>query len=79
VDLLLEPERAARDQIVALPTLIRRSPLPERKIIGDLSNRERLLAGLELPDTAVQPDRAEASPTVRAHMPQRTRRAPRPR
>ncbi len=48
VDLRAHPERAARDEIVAHPTLIRRHPPPRRTLIGDLSNRTRLLAGLEL-------------------------------
>jgi circadian clock protein KaiB len=48
VDLLLNPRLASADQIVALPTLVRRLPVPIKKIIGDLSNLERILVGLEL-------------------------------
>lgn len=48
IDLLEEPARAQRDDIVALPTLVRRVPAPLRKIIGDLSNLDRVLAGLRL-------------------------------
>jgi circadian clock protein KaiB len=48
VDLLKEPQLAAGDQILALPTLVRRLPEPMRKIIGDLSNTEKVLVGLQL-------------------------------
>ena len=48
VDLLISPQLAAGDQIVAIPTLVRRIPLPLRKIIGDLSNTERVLVGLDI-------------------------------
>jgi circadian clock protein KaiB len=48
VDLAEHPELAARDQIVAIPTLVRELPAPLRKIIGDLSNTESVLRGLEL-------------------------------
>ena len=48
VDLLISPQLAAGDQIVAIPTLVRRLPLPLRKIIGDLSNTERVLVGLDI-------------------------------
>lgn len=48
VDLLKQPQLARGDQIVALPTLVRRLPPPMKKIIGDLSNQDRLLVGLEL-------------------------------
>jgi circadian clock protein KaiB len=48
VDLLQNPRLAAGDQIVAIPTLVRRLPPPIKKIIGDLSNEERLLVGLDL-------------------------------
>ena len=48
VDLLKHPQLARGDQIVALPTLVRRLPPPMKKIIGDLSNQERLLVGLDL-------------------------------
>jgi circadian clock protein KaiB len=48
IDLLKNPERGAADQIFALPTLVRKLPVPVRKIIGDLSNTERVLIGLDL-------------------------------
>jgi circadian clock protein KaiB len=48
VDLLKEPRLAQGDQIVAVPTLVRKLPEPVRKIIGDLSNTERVLVGLDL-------------------------------
>jgi circadian clock protein KaiB len=48
VDLLENPRLARGDQIVAVPTLVRKLPEPVRKIIGDLSNTERVLIGLDL-------------------------------
>lgn len=48
IDLLKEPRLARGDQIVAVPTLVRKLPKPVRKIIGDLSNTERVLVGLDL-------------------------------
>jgi circadian clock protein KaiB len=48
IDLVEHPELAASHQIVAIPTLVRQLPSPMRKIIGDLSNTERVLVGLEL-------------------------------
>ena len=48
VDLTKNPELARGDQIFALPTLVRKLPEPVRKIIGDLSNTERVLVGLDL-------------------------------
>jgi circadian clock protein KaiB len=48
VDLLENPQLAKGDQILALPTLVRRLPPPVRKIIGDLSNTERVLVGLDI-------------------------------
>ncbi len=48
VDLLENPKLAKGDQILALPTLVRRLPTPVKKIIGDLSNKERVLVGLDL-------------------------------
>jgi len=48
VDLLLNPEEAERYNIMVTPTLIRTHPKPEKKIIGDLSNKENLLTGLDL-------------------------------
>jgi circadian clock protein KaiB len=48
VDLLEQPRLAAGDEIVAIPTLVRRLPTPMRKIIGDLSDPERVIVGLQL-------------------------------
>jgi circadian clock protein KaiB len=48
IDLLQKPQLAAGDQILALPTLVRRLPEPIKKIIGDLSNEERVLVGLDI-------------------------------
>ena len=48
IDLLKNPQLAKGDQILAVPTLVRRLPEPVRKIIGDLSNTERVLVGLDL-------------------------------
>jgi hypothetical protein len=50
VDLTKNPELAKRDQIIALPTLVKQLPPPVKKIIGDLSNTEKVLVGLELMD-----------------------------
>jgi len=48
IDLLEHPQLAAGDQIVAVPTLVRRLPEPLKRIIGNLSNMERVLVGLDL-------------------------------
>lgn len=48
IDLLQQPQLARGDQIVAVPTLVRHLPPPVKKIIGDLSNEERVLVGLDL-------------------------------
>ena len=48
VDLLKKPQLASGDQILAIPTLVRKLPEPIRKIIGDLSDTERVLVGLNL-------------------------------
>jgi circadian clock protein KaiB len=48
VDLVKDPALARGDQILAIPTLVRRLPMPIRKIIGDLSDTERVLVGLDL-------------------------------
>lgn len=48
VDLFESPQLARGDQIIAVPTLVRRLPTPIKKIIGDLSNTERVLVGLDL-------------------------------
>jgi circadian clock protein KaiB len=48
IDLLENPKLAKGDQILAIPTLVRKLPQPLRKIIGDLSNKERVLVGLDI-------------------------------
>ena len=48
IDLLKKPQLASGDQILAIPTLVRKLPQPIRKIIGDLSDTERVLVGLNL-------------------------------
>lgn len=48
IDLMVNPQLARGDQIIAIPTLVRKLPPPLRKIIGDLSNTERVLVGLQL-------------------------------
>jgi circadian clock protein KaiB len=48
IDLLVNPQLARDDQILAIPTLLRKLPSPVRKLIGDLSNTERTLVGLDL-------------------------------
>lgn len=60
IDLVADPTRAAADDIVALPTLVRRLPEPLRRIIGDLSNTERVLVSLRVVEHPQPP--AGASP-----------------
>lgn len=48
IDLVKNPQLARGDQILAIPTLVRRLPEPMRKIIGDMSNQERVLVGLDV-------------------------------
>ncbi|HEV7782559.1 MAG TPA: circadian clock KaiB family protein [Chitinophagaceae bacterium] len=48
IDLLIKPQLAEGDQIFAIPTLVRKVPQPMRKIIGDLSNEEKVLVGLDI-------------------------------
>lgn len=48
IDLLKDPKLARGDQILAIPTLVRKLPLPVRKLLGDLSNTDRVLIGLDL-------------------------------
>ncbi len=48
IDLMVNPQLAKGDQILALPTLVRRLPEPMKKIIGDLSDTERVLVGLDI-------------------------------
>ena len=51
IDLLAQPALSKGDQILAIPTLVRKLPVPVRKIIGDLSDTERVLVGLDLRPT----------------------------
>ncbi len=48
IDLLVQPQLAEGDQILAIPTLVKKVPEPVRKIIGDLSNEEKVLVGLDI-------------------------------
>ena len=48
IDLLENPQLAEGDQIFAVPTLVKKVPVPVRKIIGDLSNKEKVLVGLDI-------------------------------
>jgi len=48
IDLMEQPQLSKGDQILAIPTLVRKLPVPVRKIIGDLSDTERVLVGLDL-------------------------------
>lgn len=52
VDVARHPERAVGEQILAAPTLLKQAPLPQRRLIGDLSRTERVLAGLDLAPVA---------------------------
>lgn len=52
VDLVAHPSLARGDDILAIPTLVRRQPRPQRKIVGDLSNTARVLAGLSIRSVA---------------------------
>ena len=63
IDLLENPSLAGDDQILAVPMLIRKLPVPVRRIIGDLSNTERVLIGLDLrPTTAATIDASQGKP-----------------
>jgi circadian clock protein KaiB len=53
IDLMKNPQLAEGDQILAIPTLVRKLPEPVKKIIGDLSNTERVLVGLDLREVAM--------------------------
>jgi circadian clock protein KaiB len=55
IDLLQNPRLAAGDQILAIPTLVRRLPVPLKRIIGDLSNTEKVLIGLDVRPKATFP------------------------
>jgi circadian clock protein KaiB len=61
IDLMRTPQLAAGDQIIAVPTVVRKLPAPIRKIIGDLSNTERVLVGLDVRHLALDPHRPDGS------------------
>jgi circadian clock protein KaiB len=48
IDLAKDPQMARKDKILAVPTLIRQEPSPQKRIVGDMSNKQKLLAGLEI-------------------------------
>ena len=48
IDLMKDPELAQRDQIMAIPTLVRKLPAPIKRVIGDLSNAQRVMIGIDL-------------------------------
>jgi circadian clock protein KaiB len=58
IDIYQQPEAAAQDQIIAAPTLVKLSPEPVRRIIGDLSDNARVLRGLELTPRLHEPELA---------------------
>ncbi len=55
IDLLKDPQRAQDDQILAVPTLVRKLPPPIRRVIGSLANTEQILVGLDLRPHAAEP------------------------
>lgn len=61
IDLVKNPQLAQGDQILAIPTLVKKLPVPVRKIIGDLSNTDRVLVGLDLSDVERISGKAEAA------------------
>jgi circadian clock protein KaiB len=65
IDLRTNPRIARDDQILAVPSVVRKRPLPIRKIIGDLSNTDRVLAGLDLPPLDRRPF---AAPKKKKHV-----------
>lgn len=54
IDIYQQPELAERYQVIATPTLVKLAPAPRRSIVGDLSNRNRVLRGLNLPEQATE-------------------------
>jgi len=65
IDLAKNPQLAQGDQILAIPTLVRNLPVPIRKIIGDLSNVDRVLVGLDLRGTEQDGAKASQRPSER--------------
>ena len=62
IDLLEDPERARDDQVLAVPTLVRRRPAPSRRVVGDLSDPRHALSALDLPAAAEADRPPEPSP-----------------
>lgn len=60
IDVLENPQMAEDDKILATPTLIKRLPPPLRRVIGDLSDKDKVLLGLEVWPTAAEPPRTDA-------------------
>ena len=54
IDLLKQPQLAQGDQIIAIPTLVRKLPEPIKRVVGDLSNLERVLVGMDLQEVAAR-------------------------
>ncbi len=75
IDLLVNPQLARGDQIVAIPTLVRKLPEPMRRIIGDMSNTERVLVGLQ-PPTAPPRRKSRSMPKPRDDPPAPTSNPP---
>lgn len=61
IDLIKNPQLAQGDQILAIPTLVKKLPVPVRKIIGDLSNTDRVLVGLDITDVSARDAQAAAA------------------
>lgn len=61
IDVLEEPERAEHAKILATPTLLRRAPGPEVRVIGDLTLTRHVLATLDIPDDMARPERGRQS------------------
>ncbi len=61
IDVLEHPSLAENEKILATPTLVKRLPEPVRKIIGDLSDREKVLLGLDLIPTSLAPPKSRAT------------------
>ena len=77
IDLLKNPMLAKGDQILAVPTLVRKLPSPIRKILGDLSNTERVLVGLDLRDlTYILHESRSYCETIQGHGPTRWKKLP---
>ena len=66
IDLLENPTLAVGDQIIAIPTVVRRLPAPMKKIIGDLSNAERVIVGLDLTAVSKSPKRTARTPAKKS-------------